>query len=80
MKRQIDPNLAGNGEVDILNSVKDAGISFSLEESDAPALSEADGESEAKAPADDYQGLKEDIRSYQEAIAEAEKEEHHHHH
>ncbi|MBQ9517448.1 MAG: LCP family protein [Eubacterium sp.] len=76
MKRQIDPNLSGLDNDDILSSL--GGEKPAAAVSPAPALAPEPQEAQ-----DDFHELKEDIKSYQEARAEAEREkseEHHHHH
>lgn len=85
MKRQIDPNLAGFGEDDILKSVN-SGAEFELSEvDDIPKFDTEPAPAESE-PEDEYIGLKEDIKSYQEAKEEAEREKeaeksrHRHHH
>lgn len=77
MKRQIDPNLSALESDDILSSIG----------ADKPSEPEVKPEPQPKPePQSDepFTELKEDIRSYQEARAEAERERsessHHHHH
>ena len=89
MKRQIDPNLAGFGEDDILNSVSGGSDLSASARSDEPRLSNIDSvTAEISQPAkseSDFSELKEDIKSYKESLEEAEREKaekrrHHHHH
>ena len=89
MKRQIDPNLAGFGNDDILNSVSGGSDFKAADKSDAPKISESKSNAVDAEPTEksesDYSGLKEDIKSYKESLEEAEREReekrsHHHHH
>ncbi len=78
MNRRIDPNLSGMGNDDILNSIGNSGADFEIKETEIELP-------QAEPKADEYTELKEDIRNYQDAVAEAEREkaeqvQHHHHH